>query len=397
MRTLLLLMLSVMILNAQSIQELIHIALNKHPSLKTIEHRLSAMDEMISLSQNFSNPDISLTISVIQFDDPSNRRIEPMQYEAINFKQKVPWFGKLDAKKFYVQAQKEVVLHSYDAAKVQLAQNIRMTAYTVKEIEARLDIVNKYIDIAKQNIQLYTSYASTDSTSHTSSMNASLLLAKVKIKKANYTAYLKSQKAKLRYLVNTKVKKVTASLKMHKPKSLHYYINKLKNNPLYHQVISQQELAKSNQKIQALERTPDPYVQVGYFNRSAFNNFASISVGASMPLYGSEALKTEAARKEVLATASTSLDYKSSLRSEIESMYAKLQETYTIYTILQKEILPQIEHMFELTQASIQQGGNLFAYTNLLEQKLNLEEESIAIQAEYFRTQAKLKSLTGEL
>ncbi len=397
MRILLLMLLSVMILNAQSIQELIHIALKKHPSLKTIEHRLSAMDEIISLSQNFSNPDISLTINVIQLDEPLNRRIEPMQYEAINFKQKFPWFGKLDARKRYVQAQKKVVLHSYDAAKVQLAENIRMTAYTIKEIQARIAIVNKYIVVAKQNIQLYTSYASADSTSYTSSMNASLLLTKVKIKKANYIALLKSQKAKLRYLVNTEVKRVTASLKMYRPKSLHYYINKLKNNPLYHRVVSQQELARSNQKIQALEARPDPYVQVGYFNRTVFDDFANISIGASMPLYGSEALKIEAARKEVLATASASLDYKSSLRSEIESMYAKLQEAYSIYTIIQKETLPQIEHMFELTQASIQQGGDLFAYTNLLEQKLNLEEESIAIQAEYFRTQAKLKSLTGEL
>jgi hypothetical protein len=64
---------------------------------------------------------------------------------------------------------------------------------------------------------------------------------------------------------------------------------------------------------------------------------------------------------------------------------------------LKKETLPQLEHMFELTQASIQQGGDLFAYTNLLEQKLDLEEESVSIKAEYFRTQARLKSLTGEL
>lgn len=383
--------------NAQSIQQLIQISIEKHPSLQSIKHKLSAMDEKIALSQNFANPDVSFTINNIQFDDPFSRDLEPMQFEALNFKQKFPWFGKLDAKEKYTQAQKKVILNSYDAAKVKLAENIRMTAYTIKEIEARIHIVEKYIDVSKQNIKLYTSYASTESQNHTNSMNASLLLTKVKIKKANYTALLKSQQAQLTYLVNTKVKTVNHSLKMRSPKNLQYYINRIENNPLYTMHISQTEVAQTNERIQVLESTPDPYVQVGYFNRSAYNNYASISIGASIPLYGSEALKTEAARKDVLAATSATLDYKSSLISEITIMYAKLTEAYTIYNILHNETLPQLEHMFELTQASIQQGGDLFAYTNLLEQKLNLEEESIAIKAEYFRTEAKLKSLIGEI
>lgn len=397
MRILFLALAIVLTSNAQSIQQLIQISIEKHPSLQSIKHKLSAMDEKIALSQNFANPDVSFTINNIQFDDPFGRDLEPMQFEALNFKQKFPWFGKLDAKEKYTQAQKKVILNSYDAAKVKLAENIRMTAYTIKEIEARIHIVEKYIDVSKQNIKLYTSYASTESQNHTNSMNASLLLTKVKIKKANYTALLKSQQAQLTYLVNTKVKTVNHSLKMRSPKNLQYYINRIENNPLYTMHISQTEVAQTNERIQVLESTPDPYVQVGYFNRSAYNNYASISIGASIPLYGSEALKTEAARKDVLAATSATLDYKSSLISEITIMYAKLTEAYTIYNILHNETLPQLEHMFELTQASIQQGGDLFAYTNLLEQKLNLEEESIAIKAEYFRTEAKLKSLIGEI
>jgi len=91
------------------------------------------------------------------------------------------------------------------------------------------------------------------------------------------------------------------------------------------------------------------------------------------------------------------LDYKYSLESEINIMYVKLTEAYQIYKIIQNESLPQLEHMFELSQSNIQNGGDLFAYTNLLEQKLALEEQRISIKAEYLRTQARLKSLTGEL
>jgi len=397
MRIILMTVFTLCFVQAQSIEKLINTALKKHPSLQTIEHRLSAMDEKISLSQKFSNPDVSLTMNDMQFGDFSSRSLEPMQYQAVNFKQKFPWFGKLDARKSYTQAQKNVILDSYETAKVKLAEEIRMTAYTIKEIEARIGIVQKYIEVSKQNIKLYTSYASTDSQSHTNSMNASLLLTKVKIKAENYKSILKSQRAKLKYLVQGNIHSISASLRIRKPKPLHYYLSKIENNTVYHMSLSQKNVASANQRLKDLDTMPDPYIKAGYFNRQSFPDYASITVGASLPLYGSEKLKTEAARKEVLATASASLDYKSSLYSDTETMYAKLVEAHTIYRILHNETLPQLEHMFELTQASIQEGGNLFAYTNLLEQKLDLEEQSISIQAQYHRTEAKLKSLIGEI
>ncbi len=397
MRMIFFLIFALLSLEAQTTQQLITLSLKEHPSLKSIEHKLSSMDEKIALSQNFSNPDVSLTMNDIQFSDPFDRGLEPMQFEALNVKQKIPWFGKLEAKEAYAKAQKRVLFDSYEAAKVKLAENIRLTVYTIKELEGRLKIVDNYIDVSKQNIKLYTSYASTESKNHANSMNASLLLTKVKIKKANYEAMLQSQRAKLKYLVNRKVDTISESLRMHKPKSLSYYLKRLENNPLYHMRLSKQHVAEKNLHIQDLNHIPDPYVKVGYYNRSAYNNYTSITVGASMPLYGNEKLKSEAARKEMLSAASDTLDFKASLISQIERLHAKLTESYTVYTILHNETLPQLEHMFELTQASIQQGGDLFAYTNLLEQKLSLEEESIAIKAEFFRTEAKLKSLIGEL
>ena len=397
MRIILFALVTVSFLQAQSIQQLITQSLKKHPSLQTIEHRLSLMDERIAISQNFSNPDLSFTINDMHFGDLTSRDLEPMQYQSVNFKQKFPWFGKLDARKTYTQAQRSVILDSYDAAKVKLAEEIRMTAYTMKELEERIHILNKYKAVAKQNIDLYTSYASTENKSHTSSMSASLLFSKIKIRHQRYKAVLKTQKARLKYLVQGNVNTVSDRLKIKRPKALKHYLSKLHNNPRYHMTLSAKEVATANKTIQDLSINPDPYVKVGYFNRTDFPDYASVTVGFSVPLYGTEELKSEAARKEVLAATSASLDVKSSLKSEIETMHAKLTEAYMIYDIIQNDSLPQLEHMFELTQSSIQSGGDLFAYTNLLEQKLSLEEERTSIKAEFLRTEAKLRSLTGAI
>ncbi|WP_373031501.1 TolC family protein [Sulfurovum sp.] len=397
MRIMLFILLAAGLVRAQSIHQLIDQSIKKHPSLQTIQYRLSAMDERIEESQNFSNPDLSLTINDIQFDNPSDRSLEPMQYNAINFQQKFPWFGKLDARKTFTQAQRSVIMDSYEVAKLKLSEEIRMTAYTIKELEARINIVNRYKAVAKQNIDLYTSYASTENKSHTNSMSASLMLSKIKIRAERYKMLLKSQKAKLKYLVQGKVSSISDRLHINRPKPLYDYLSKSQNNPNYNMKLSKKNVADANKAIQDLSINPDPYVKVGYFNRSDYPDYASVTVGFSLPLYGSEKLRSEAARKEVLAAVSDSLDYKSSLESEIDIIYAKLTEAYQIYNIIQNESLPQLEHMFELSQSSIQKGGDMFAYTNLLEQKLALEEQRISIKAEFLRTQARLKSLIGEL
>lgn len=355
------------------------------------------MDERILKSQKWQNPDLSFTVNNIQFSDLSNRSLEPMQYEALNVTQKFPWFGKLKARKDVEEARKHLLLNSYDAAKVALALQIKITSYTVKELEARIYILRKYIQLAKQNIKLYTDTIATDSMSHAESITAELSLSKIEVRMERYSALLKAQKEKLAYLVQSKVGKIDDRLYISRLPSLKHYLSKMSNNPTYRMKDSKQKIAAANKALVDLEATPDPYVKMGYFHRNDFEDYASVTVGFAVPIYGTETLNSEIARKERLSARSDLLDYRSLLESEIRSNYARLKEASRIYFIIQEKSLPQLSHMLELSSAAIEKGADLFTYTNILEQKLSLEEESIAVVAEYLRTKAKLKALTGEI
>lgn len=397
MRIFLLTLLAAGVLQAQSINQLIDHSLKKHPSLQTIQHRLSAMDARIEKSRNWSDPELILNLNDIQFSDITNRSFEPMQTQGASYKQRFPWFGKIDAREHFTRAQKDVILDSYAIAKVKLAEEIRITSYTILEIKERIRIVREYETLTRQNIALYDAYTSTDAKSHSNSMAAELMLSRLHIRSERYKAVLKSQEAKLAYLVQSKHATVSDSFRMQKPRSLGYYLSHLSNNPAYHQTLSRTKVANANRDMKALEETPDPFVQVGYFNRQEFEDYASVAVGFALPIFGSEKLDTEAARKEVLAAKSASLDYQEALESEIRVTYAKMKEAYRIYDIIQNDSLPKLQHMFELNEASIESGEDLFTYTNLLEQKLDLVEERTVAKAQYLRTVAKLKSLIGEI
>lgn len=381
---------------AQSIDTLIKEALRKHPSIQAIKHTLSSMDEKIQKSTRWENPDLALTVNDIRLDRPLDRRLEPMQYQSLSFRQRFPWFGKLDLRHTYTTQQKEILSHNLEAAKVALAKEIRTTVYTIKEFQARIRLQQRYIDLAKQNIALYNDYIATQSMSHAQSVSAELSLSNIRIRKERYEARLQTEKEKLRYLVGHKVTHIPLSLKMHKSRSLGYYLRHIDQNPVYRMKQSDTQAADTKIKIRSLEKYPDPFVQVTYADREAFPDYASVSVGVSLPLYGTEALDTEIARKEKLSKLSETIDYKASLRSRIRQAYARLDEAKAIYRIITRESLPQLRHMLELGSSAIEEGADLLTYTKILEEMLLIDEERIRIQAAYLRTEAELNALIGE-
>ena len=396
MKTFLLIMSITGLLEAETISQLVAHALKKHPSLHAIQHRLSAMDEKVARSGHWNNPNLILNINDIRFDDPGNRSLEPMQTQGVTLKQCFPWFGKTAAREHLTEERKHLLLNSYAEAKVKLAEEIKKSAYTILEIRKRLRIVNDYERLTQQNIDLYDAYTSTDTKSHSNSMAAELMLSQLHIRNERYKAVLRSQEAKLSYLLQQKHPTLSGTLRITPPKPLDYYLSRLPHNPAYQRAVTQTGIAEANRALKDLEKIPDPFVQIGYTNRREYADYGNIAVGFSLPLYGSEKLESEAARKEALAAKSAALDYRSALESRIRTRYAKMMEAYRIYTIIQKESLPKLAHMFELNEASIQNGEDLFTYTNLLRQKLDLVEEKTIAEATYLRDLATLTSLIGE-
>ena len=382
---------------AETLNQLIDKSLRHHRSLKAIELRLSAGDDYIARSRKLDNPNLSFTINDIQFQDITNRSLEPMQWQSIKVKQKFPWFGKLDARAAYEGAKKNVYFHTLEAAQVKLAEEIRTTVYTIREIDARIAILQKYKRVTRENIDLNTAYTATESNRHSGIISAELTLSSIKIRIEKLKAIRSAQKAGLEYLVQDNIKSIKAGITIKSPKSLDYYLYKTEHNRDYHIKQARTRVAQANNNVKELDKYADPYVELGYFDRRENPNFGSISVGLSLPIYGSEALSAEAARKEALSARSEAIDYRYRLESEIKGVYARLTEAWRIYRIIKDDSLPQVEHLFELNTASVQSGGDLFAYIDILKQKLTLDEQLVAAKANYLRTQSKLKSLTGEI
>jgi len=375
---------------------LIEYAKNNHTSLKTLQQRVSAVDNEYAISRNFADPVISLSLSDIQFKDPTNRSLEPMQYSAISFAQRIPYFGKRDANSAKVEAKKEKISLTLDALKVKLVEGIKITAYSIWQIEEELSITKKYMQLTRQNIELYSALSSTDSKSHMSIMSAEMALSELKIKKSRLESALSGFYKKLSYLCAVEVKNIELVMAVQKPKDISFYTQTQSQNLSYKVKEATLKEADEDIKVKELASYIDPVVQLGYYHREAFEDYANIGISFSLPIYSTQKSQTQISRKLALASQAELSDFENLLEAEIAQSYAKLESSYKIYDIIQNQSMPQIEHMFELSSSSIKSGEELFLYIDLLVKKLSLDEKNIATIADYYRELATLDALIGE-
>lgn len=384
-------------LSATSLSTLIENAKSTHTSLKIIEQKLNSFNDEYAASRNFSNPVISLSISDIQLDDPRARSLEPMQYSAIKLKQSIPYFGKRDAKSKQVSAKQNTLNSLLESAKVQLIKSIKITAYNIYRAKEKLRITDEYINLSKQNIELYTAYSNSDTNAHMGIMSAELNLSQLKIKRSELESTLIGLYKKISYLSAMQISHITLNTTIKKPKEIDYYLDEIKQNYSYKVKEATVQEANADIKIKELDSYVDTSVQVGYYHREAFNDYLSIGVDFALPLYGTEKSKEQASRKILLSRKSEMHDFENQLYVEMTDTYAKLQYSYKVYNIIQNESLPTIKHMFDLTDSSIKSGSELLNYIEMLQKKLALDEQSIDAIASYYKALSSLEALIGKM
>lgn len=382
---------------AVPLETLLENAKSKHTSLQSLEQRVSMIDNDLEVSQNFADPLLSLTLSDIQFDDISDRSIERMQYTALNYKQKISYFGKREALKDKLNAKKTSLALSVREMQVKLVREIKIAAYLIWQKEEELKVTDEYIKLTKQNIELYSATSTSDSRSHMSIMSAEMILSELKIKQSGLKSILKGLYKKISYLSEMQVASIEMDMQIEKAHSVEYYLNNKVSNLSYKVKEANLQEAQKDVKVQELNHYSDPIVQVGYYRRESFDDYANISVAYALPIYGTQESMSEKARKNSLAHESEIADFDNLLISKIHKVHANLEDAYAVHKIIKDESMPQIEHMFELSSSSIKSGDELFLYIELLAKKLSLDEKNIGVVAAYHIGLARLEALIGEM
>jgi len=377
-------------LHAQTLSQIIELSLSKSPSLESINARLQANKYALDIADQFKNPELLITKNSLNSS-------EKMSQSVATIKQQIPFYGKRDSKEKIVLAQDALLEEQLNDAKVTLVERIKNEAYTIWELQELDNIIEQYIELTKQNVELYETYTSIDDNQHMGIMKAELSLSDLKIQRSALKAKILTAYARLSYLSATTVKNLDITLEMgEKPENLQTSLL-LQNNPKL--LIKAKEIQKQNAKVALadLESYPDINLMGSYAYRENYENYFTLGIGISLPIYGTEDTQMQEQKALKLSTQAQQADTKIALDAELSVYTAQMLSTYEIYHIVQDEALPQVAHMFELSSSSISTGGDLFKYIDVLFQKLSLEKKSIIALGNYKRSQAKIAQLSGAL
>jgi len=377
-------------LYGMTLDEIIKTSLSKSPSLASINARIAANEQNILISDQFSNPEILLSKNTI---DSS----QAMSQSIISFKQKLPYPSKLATQKEVATAEDKILQEKLNAAEVLLVAKIKTQAYTIWEFQELFKIINAYVDLTEQNIELYESYTSIDENQHMGIMKAKLSLSDLEVQKSALNAKISSAYARLSYLAAFNVSNLDLQLTIKEKPDLNALQSTLLNNPEL--IIKEKEILKQDAKVKLadINNYPDFNIIAAYAYRENFSNYVNLGVAISLPIYATEDYKEEEAKATLLSKKSLKEDTKISINSTLKIFYAQMLSSYEIYHIIQDDALPQVSHMFELSNSSISIGSDLFKYIDVLFQKLDLEQKSIQAVSNYNRARAEISKLAGEI
>jgi outer membrane protein TolC len=378
-----------------SVDDLIDKAFKNNPSIKQIKQKIKETNSQIKLSSLWQNPKLSIKVSDIQFDDPINRTIEPMQFSSITYTQTIPYYGKTKQKEKIQKKKKILIKSSLENLKVQMAKEIKILSVNIWYIEHLIKIIKDTINIAKQDISLHESYSSLQSKHHIGIMSAQMELSNLKLQKSDLIKNKEQLYSKLSYWYSEEITQLNFNYKIDFIPLLSSYI--AKENKIIKQACERLEIDKAKIKLAQLNKNPDPSVSLGYFYRGGYNDYVSISYSTSLPIYKKEHLLKKIEKRNYISDKFDLLNKKNKIKAEIKEAYFKLKNAYEKNHIIKQENLAQIDHMFDINDADFQNSNSLFNRFILLKQKLKFESLQLQTVKEFYTQKAILSALTGKI
>lgn len=385
-------------IQAATLPQLLESAVEKQPTLQEIRLRIAAADYAVGRAENFDDPMLGVGINDIRLDRPAKRNLERMQTQSVTFSQKIPWFGKRDAKKALKEAARSYVFASLKEAEALLLSKIKEQAYRLWETQKLIEVTRRTIALTEQNIELFEAYTATGESkgAHMGIMSAELVKSRLATSLQRLEAKKAESLALLGYLSFSEVKSLNIELGDRKLPLLQTLVSKIERSVALSIQKAKEHLQERRLEIYRLKSKIDPVVRLGYYQREAYEDYLSLQVAFSLPIYGTQKSEQEEQRVLLAAQKLRVTDTEKRVLAELKSLYAAAKSHREILEIIEKKSIPQVDHMFDLIRSEIAAGGDLYRFVDLIEQKLKLDAEAIGARAKFYITLAEMEAILGE-
>ena len=329
--------LTVCLLSAVTIDELVKNTNENNYDLKSIDKSINIANHQISLSKKWQNPVLSLGLNDLWLNDLSSRDKEAMQASFIGLSQVIPTGSKLEIKERIAQKDRNIQILNLEDKKLELESKVYEYVYTILLLERKYKLLESYEQNIKKLETLFTSLYQYQKVTQNEILNSQISALDISLQKQNLKNMIDNSYLKLEQITYTKIDKIEENIDIKK-------INLLSINQEHPKFKTLEEMANKSKNMADLEaekKIPDVMLNVAYFQRdSRFNDYVNVSVSFPLPIYDTENTARLQAKMNMNETNDKleQLKYNFSIQSEI--LKNSLNSSYINYNLIEEKIIP---------------------------------------------------------
>lgn len=329
--------LTVCLLSAVTIDELVKNTNENNYDLKSIDKSIEVANHQISLSKKWQNPTLSLGLNDLWLNDLSSRDKEAMQASFIGLSQVIPTGSKLEIKEKIAQKDRNIQILNLEDKKLELESKVYEYVYTILLLEKKYNLLESYEQNIKKLEALFTSLYKYQKVTQNEILNSQISALDIGLQKQNLKNMIDNSYLKLEQITYTKIDKIDENIDIKK-------INLLTINQEHPKFKTLEEMANKSKNMADLEaekKIPDLMLNVAYFQRdSKFNDYVNVSVSFPLPIYDTENTARLQAKMNMNETKDRLEQLKHNFSMQSEILKNSLNSSYTNYNLIEEKIIP---------------------------------------------------------
>jgi cobalt-zinc-cadmium efflux system outer membrane protein len=378
------------------------LAREANPMLQAARMRADAAEQRIAQSGAWPDPQLTLGLMNRPLVDLGSTA-QPMTMNSITLAQRFPWPGKLG----FGEARAE---HLARADSLEAAEVEQRLLARVKSVYYQLAFMDRALIVMDQTRQLLRDFLEVSSALYAvgSGLQQDVLQAQVSIAQMTEDITVMEQDriamaARLNALLGREATIPVESLQLPAPGATLPAVEELMDTAL----ARRPALSAARQRVLAAEAGyraarralyPDIMVSVGYGQRPQFDDFVSVMVGISVPLFaGSRQLPQRREMQAMrLAEEARERDLYNETFAQLAELRAQAERARNLSDLYATSVLPQAQAAVESALSAYRVGR--IDYTTLVVNEMTVNRyqiESVRLTAEYHRAVAQVEAILG--
>lgn len=327
--------LTLSLLSAVTIDELVKNSFEKNYDLKSLDKSIAVANEQIKVSKNWENPMLKFKTYNIGLNKPLSNQKE----YGVEISQVIPLGNRLDIEESIAKKDRNIKMFDLEDKKLELESKIYEYSYNILILEKRYKLIENYLKNVEKLQDLYSSLYKYQKASLNEILNTKVSYLDLKLEQENLKTTIDNLYLNLELISYEKIQTIDENIDIKEINKASINEEARQNHPKV-QTLNEDSLRyKDMASLEEARKYSDVTLSVEYM-QSVEQDSANISVGIPLPLYKTEnvnALKAKLNSNETNHKLDSFL-HNLSLQSDI--YLNNLNQSARNYRLIQKEIIP---------------------------------------------------------